>query len=495
MKNALNVLIIEDCVDDYDLLVRKLERDKIAVESQRVEEEDSLIEALESKSFDVVISDNSLPKLDAKRALKVVRSLDQNIPFIIVSGTIPEKKAIESMYKGANDYLLKDNLSKLTPTLLREVKEAQMRSEKMQVENRLLKTEESYQSLAQSITDVFFAIDLDFNIVYWNEAAYREFNLSAEAVVGKDIYDVFPFFKDSPLHDEFIKGLEMQRARYTTFKYSRKIHDLDSVDYYEGSIYPSTNGTSIILKKVTEKRMAEASLIKINKELETLIYRLSHDIQGPMSSIMGLIGIGKMEFKDEKVLELLQRQEDSANELNKTLKALMNISELKKEKLVLERINFKSALDNVMNRLKYTAGYQNIQYVIDVDPQHSVVSDRTLIETILQSLIENSIKYRNRNKPNLLIETIRHSSCLYLSIIDNGIGIPIEQQNKVFDMFYRANESSKGSGLGLYMVKSSVEKLKGSVSMKSIPGKGCRFDIIIPDLQEQYNPHPKLAMA
>jgi len=485
MKLSLNILIIEDNEDDYDLLIRKLERDKVSIKSLRVEEESSLLEALKNDSFDIVISDNTLPKLDAQRALKIVRSLDQNIPFIIVSGTIPEKTAIESMYEGASDFLLKNNLSKLTPIVLREVKDARIRSEKFHVESKLLLSEESYQALAQSITDVFFAIDTDFKITYWNDASHREFNIARDKVSGKSIYEVFPFLENSKLNEEVVKGITLKSARYTSFKYSKKIHGIDSVEYYDGSIYPTDNGASVILKKVTEKRKAEASFIKINKELETLIYRLSHDIQGPMSSIMGLINIGKMECKDKQITDLLQKQEDAAVELNKTLKALMNISQIKKDELVFERLVFKSVIDNVMSRLKYIAGYNFIQVVVDVDPKHSVVSDRNLLESILQNLIENSIKYRTKNKPNLLIETARHSRCLYISVIDNGIGIPMDQQNKVFDMFFRASENSTGSGLGLYVVKSSVEKLQGSVSMKSVPGKGCRFDIIIPDLQEK----------
>ncbi len=485
MTEVLQILIIEDSEDDFQLLVRKMKGENLLANCIRVEGETDLIKALQSQTFDIVLSDNMLPNFNAQRALKVVRSIDLNVPFIIVSGTIPEKKAIEAMYQGVNDFLLKDNLSKLTPTVLREVKEARNRSEKSQVESRLLQSEESYQALAQSITDVFFAVDDDFHITYWNEASQLEFNLAKEEVLGKRIYEVFPQLENSKVNDEFVKGLTLKRARYTSFSYSKKIHGVDSVDYFDGSIYPSGNGTSVILKKVTDKRKAEASLNKINKELETLIYRLSHDIQGPMSSIMGLINIGKIECKDKKIVELLQKQEDAASELNKTLKALMNISEIKKDKLTVERITFKSVIDNVMSRLKYTAGYNFIQAVVDVDPKHFVISDRSLLETILQNLIENSIKYRIKDKPSLLIETVRHSNCLYLAVIDNGIGIPVDQQNKVFDMFYRASENSTGSGLGLYVVKSSVEKLNGSVSMKSVPGKGCRFDIIIPDQQEK----------
>ncbi|MEP2773015.1 MAG: ATP-binding protein [Fulvivirga sp.] len=495
MKDPLNILVVEDCVDDYDLLVRKLEQDKITVKSQRVEEEDDLIESLESNSFDIVISDNTLPKIDAKRALKVVRSLDQNIPFIIVSGTIPEKAAIESMYKGANDFLLKDNLSKLTPTVLREVKEARIRTEKIQVENKLLQSEQSFQSLAQSITDVFYALDTNLRVVYWNDAAHREFNIKKEDALGTLLYDLFPTFKHSRIHKEFIKGIREQKARYTTFKYSKIVDGIEFIEYYEGSIYPSTSGSSVILKKVTEQKLAEASLNKTNKELETLIYRLSHDIQGPLSSIMGLIGLGKMECNQHNVLDLFERQEEAARELNKTIKALMTISELKKEKLTPQIITFKSAVDNVINRLKFQPGFNHIQTMIDVDPSHEIVTDRTLVETILQQLIENSIKYRRVEGSALTIEAIKLNKCIYLTIYDNGMGIPLEQQNKVFSMFYRANENSKGPGLGLYLVRSSIDRLKGTIRMKSELGKGCRFDIILPDLQEQHAEHQAKAMG
>ncbi|MTI20157.1 response regulator [Fulvivirga sp. RKSG066] len=449
----------------------------------RVEDEQGLIDALEGTRFDLVISDNSLPKMDANRALRVVRSIDQDVPFIIISGSINQENAINAMYEGANDYLTKDDLSKLEPVVIREVKEARLRRSKHKVEKKLLQTQASYQALAQSIMDVFFAIDNALIITYWNETARREFNLLPKDVIGKYLYDVFPALKNSHVDEQFSLGLKTKTARYTTFKYSKKYHGIDAVEYFDGSIYPTADGASVILKKITDKKISEESLKNLNKELETLIYRLSHEIKGPMSSLLGLINVGRMEFQDHKINEYLDKQESSVNLLNNTLKALMNLSELKRETVRSEEIQVKSIVDSILRKMKYVPGYEDVQIIVDIDPSHKVISDTKQVQTILQNLIDNAIKFRKGRKPSLYIETIRHSSCLYLSVADNGEGIPADQQDKIYDMFYRANVNSKGPGLGLYMVKSSVEKIQGSVSMKSVEGKGCRFDIIIPDLQ------------
>lgn len=110
------------------------------------------------------------------------------------------------------------------------------------------------------------------------------------------------------------------------------------------------------------------------------------------------------------------------------------------------------------------------------------MSDKGMITTILQNLVENAIKYSKRNIPAIVDIRVEshHGKFLTVRVEDNGIGIADDIQVKVFDMFFRGNEISRGSGLGLYILKNAVEKLKGKIILKSKENVGTTFIIELP---------------
>lgn len=129
MDTVLNILIIEDSQDDYILITRNLKK-RFKISSKRIEDKEELEASLMIGKWDVIISDNSLPNMDAIGALDITRALDTDVPFIIVSGTIGEEMAVKAMKSGANDFILKDSLARLNPVVDREIKEANNRRAK-----------------------------------------------------------------------------------------------------------------------------------------------------------------------------------------------------------------------------------------------------------------------------------------------------------------------------------------------------------------------------
>jgi len=127
MNIPINVLIVEDSEDDALLLVRELRRGGYDVTFEQVETAEALVDALDLRKWDLVISDYTMPHFRGTDALKLVRERDQDIPFIFASGTIGEDSAVAAMRNGANDYVLKGNLKRLLPAIERELREARMR--------------------------------------------------------------------------------------------------------------------------------------------------------------------------------------------------------------------------------------------------------------------------------------------------------------------------------------------------------------------------------
>ena len=163
MDNPLKILVVEDSEDDYHLLLRELHKGGLSIDAHRVETGMELRNSLRN-SWDLVISDNRLPFMNAPEALNITRCYDKDVPFLILSGTIGEEAAVEAMRAGANDYILKGNLARLIPVIEREVQQAKNRKTRKHTERSLLKSQKMYQFLTDSIDDSFLALNQELGM-------------------------------------------------------------------------------------------------------------------------------------------------------------------------------------------------------------------------------------------------------------------------------------------------------------------------------------------
>lgn len=138
MKQRLRVLVAEDSEDDFGLLVRELDKGGYEVDALRVQAADVMRGALESHSWDIVVSDWSMPNFSAMAALEILRQSGLDLPFIIVSGTVGEEIAVEALRNGANDFLGKEKLTRLAPAVERELREADTRRERNKMREQLI---------------------------------------------------------------------------------------------------------------------------------------------------------------------------------------------------------------------------------------------------------------------------------------------------------------------------------------------------------------------
>jgi signal transduction histidine kinase len=232
-------------------------------------------------------------------------------------------------------------------------------------------------------------------------------------------------------------------------------------------------------------------LVKINKELDSFVYSVSHNLRAPLMSVLGLLNLARMnDRKEENMNQYFEMMEHSIQKLDNTLKEILDYSRNARKDLDIKLVNIRSVVEDCIERLLYMEGSEQVKKNIDIIEQAPLYSDAYRLLVIFNNLLSNTIKYRDPKKSQHFIHfyiTVE-KSLLTIRVQDNGIGIPPDFLPKVFNMFYRATERSEGAGLGLYIVRETVHKLGGKISVHSEVGVGTTFDIEIPNNDEAATP-------
>lgn len=227
-------------------------------------------------------------------------------------------------------------------------------------------------------------------------------------------------------------------------------------------------------------KKSESELKKTNSELEAYIYKASHDLRGPLASIIGLTMVAEMEIKDEQTMQFIKLIRNRTERLNDTLTNLLDLAKIKQKVLEPEHISAESLVNEIIKNLTNKSGLSNIEFHKNL-PFKEFYHDPFILTCILYNLIENSIDFKQSvDSPRISISMSNEADGIRIDIEDNGIGIGDDIRDKIFTMFYRGHDKSTGSGLGLYIVKTSVDKVGGTIAVKSEPNKGSRFSIFLP---------------
>jgi PAS domain S-box-containing protein len=222
----------------------------------------------------------------------------------------------------------------------------------------------------------------------------------------------------------------------------------------------------------------------INAELDSFVYRASHDLKGPLASLIGLINIAGMELGDNAIAtRYLGLMDKASKKLDLILIDLIEATQVKQRTVEMERFVPLRLAESILNVLKNQMDVGKVEIELSIAPELELVSDTVLLTSVLQNYLGNAIKYRDTKKE---IQTAKLAVALVNGNIeiqaqDNGIGIGPEMQGRVFDMFFKGSSQTGGSGLGLYIVKQAVEKLGGSVRLESTLGEGTTMFATIPN--------------
>jgi two-component system, cell cycle sensor histidine kinase and response regulator CckA len=282
MVRILQVLVVDDSESDTQLLLEEIRQNQYDVFHQRVQTPAEFVSALGRRVWDVILSDYYMPEFSGPAALKLLQEEDLDIPFIVVSGTYGEDAAVDMMKAGADDFIVKDNFSRLVPAIEREMEAAQTRRERNRAENAL----RFLAAIVESSDDAIYGKTPDGTIVSWNRGAERIFGYRANDIIGRSIELLYP----AGQRDELIGIMEQIRhgervGRYDTVRQHKDGHGVpvsvtvSPIKNASGNII----GASIIARDITDR-------IRRDEERDKLIGELTEAL-GRVKTLSGLLPI------------------------------------------------------------------------------------------------------------------------------------------------------------------------------------------------------------
>ena len=231
--------------------------------------------------------------------------------------------------------------------------------------------------------------------------------------------------------------------------------------------------------------ISNKDLRKSNQELDKFVYSVSHDLRAPLASMLGIIDISEDVAEDVFIKQNIGMMKASITKLDSFISAILEYSRNSRLEVKKEKIDFEEILNDISNNLKYmNRKNRMVEINVNIANEATFVSDKHRLSIVLNNLISNAIRYQNPNAEkafvNVKVNSNANGTCI--EIKDNGMGVKKEYHEKIFDMFYRVSQNSEGSGLGLYIVKETIEKLKGKIKIESELDVGTVFNIHLPNL-------------
>ncbi|MDR6845689.1 HAMP domain-containing sensor histidine kinase [Flavobacterium granuli] len=243
---------------------------------------------------------------------------------------------------------------------------------------------------------------------------------------------------------------------------------------------------SIMIKRlIASKKEIEVkneNLIILNGELDNFVYSVSHDLRSPITSLKGLIEVAKLEDDLEQINYYLMLMSQSLNKQDQFIRDIVDYSKNKRIGIIVKTVSLNKLIEDAIILHNHNLNEDKIIITKNLFVDE-VRSDSLRLKIILNNLLSNAIKYLDESKKEMTISIRTYNSGVFhkIEIEDNGIGIQDEYKDHIFDMFFAINKN-KGSGLGLYIVKETLEKLNGTIAVFSESNVGSKFTITIPNL-------------
>jgi signal transduction histidine kinase/DNA-binding response OmpR family regulator len=534
----LRFLLLEDSALDAELIEASLLAEPISCELVRVETRAEFIAAIASNRFDLILADYALPTFDGLSALEIAQQHCPDLPFILVSASLGEERAIEALKSGATDYVLKQRLGRLVPAVQRALREADERRKLKQAEENLRQSEERYRAFITQSSEAIWRCELEVPIAidrpvaeqvqHLHQTCYlAECNLAmarmygfgcTEAIVGVKLADLL--VHTDPRNFEYLQafvesGYRLQDAesQERDIRGNQKWVVNNLVGIVEAGHLVRIWGNQ---RDVTERKQSEAARLRLAEEREDLLAReqaaraeavreatrsaeanrikdeflavLSHELRTPLNPILGWAKLLRTQkLNDEMLKRGLETIERNAKLQTNLIEDLLDISRILRGKLSLNfcPVDLTQPITDAIETMQMAAEAKSLQIETLLEPGVGVVwGDASRLQQVVWNLLSNAIKFTPEGgRIEIRLATV--GSEAEIQVTDTGKGMSAEFLPQAFDYFRQADSSTTrvfgGLGLGLAIVRHLVELHGGTITAQSAgEGLGSTFTVRLP---------------
>lgn len=500
-EHRLRILYLEDNPLDCELVAAALKADRLACDILQVNTKEAFQEALKRNELDLILSDFSLPSFNGMSALTMAKSMAAEAPFIFVSGTIGEERAVEGLKAGATDYVLKDRLQHLATAVRRALREAEERKRRREIEASLKESEARFRQVAENIDQVFWLTDTHKDEMLYISPAY-------ERIWGRtreNLYRRPSEWLDAIHESDRPRILDAVRTKQNQGTYQetyRVVRPDSSIRWVLDRAYPIRNAAGEVYRivgiaqDITDQRALQDQLRQSQKMegFGQLAGGVAHDFNNLLTVMRGnaellLLNSAQLSPEANECLKQIAAAAERAANLTRQLLAFSRKQVMQPKPVILNEV-----IGNLAKMLRRIIK-EDIQLECHYEAKLPfVLADAGMLEQVLVNLVVNARDAMPQGG-TLVIATelivldgprlgghpeARAGEFVCWSVSDTGTGISPEHLQRIFEPFFTTKEVGKGTGLGLATVYGIVKQHQGWIEVSSRLGEGATFKIFLP---------------
>jgi len=515
MKELIRILIVEDQANDAELAKREIKQVINSCEFDCVETKEDFLESIQNFHPDLIISDYSLPHFDGLSVISLARQYVPLVPVIILTGSIDEETAAESVKAGAVDYVLKERIRRLRQAVPHALEKKQMWQERIAADEKIRANEERYRLISNVTSDYMFStmVNPDGSLdVNWVAGAFEKITgYSVEEYQTNGGWRSIVFPDDLEIDIKDFEKLQTNHQVISEIRTIKKGGEILWVRIYAHPVWDECKDCLVgiygAVQDISERKKAEEATNKLNKDLEKIVKErtieleilnntkdkffsiIAHDLKNPVAGILS---------SAELLLKTLTKNPDDKERLKKYseniltstrdgYKLLENLLEWARAqtgaiKYEPQNINLTESVKECADTMKLILANKDIKIILPIKT-YMVFADKNMMCAVVRNLLSNAIKYTYPGG-SITINVEKQNNYILTEIIDQGVGIPDKLKSMLFRIENKystpGTQNEKGTGLGLILCKEFVEKNGGAISVESEVGKGSKFTFSLP---------------
>lgn len=484
MANGLTghyrVLLIEDNPLDAELAADRLRAGGLSFDVRVVDSRAKFDEAFREGGYDLILADYSLPDFDGLTALEIVRAVDKRVPFVFVSGVLGEDVAVETLLRGATDYVLKQKLERLVPAVTRALTEHAEFRQRQRAEMELRRGEEEFAQLTNSLPAMVWTCDRDGRLTFTNKLwetniGEAEFLFDPKIIHPRDLASCSAAWREALASG---KPFELDcRFRMKSGEYRWQLVWAAPVEDDDGNLTGWVGTcTDTEQQRTRDVQLRTAEKLALTGRMSSVI---AHEINNPLEAMTNLLYLLRAELNTDKARGYLAQVEHELMRISAITKLTLQWS---REEGTMARLSARAVLEESQRLFAGKLRNKNIALHTHVEEDVYFPGVGGEVRQVLANLLSNAIDaVEQEGRIDTSARRVTKSGTEYVEfcVKDNGPGIDAERLPGLFVPF-RSTKGNLGNGLGLYISKEIVDRNKGELTVDSKVGEGTTMRVLLP---------------